>query len=68
VQESTIEIKFITLALVTATVNLFDGHSSPYRCKMSGNELEADIILVDGGAAGCILDLLLNSGFVDFQY
>ncbi len=50
------KIKFITLALlVTATVNLFGGKSSPYRCKMSGNELEADIIVVGGGAAGCIL-------------
>ncbi len=49
------KIKFITLALVTATVNLFGGHSSPYRCEMSGNELEADIIVVGGGAAGCIL-------------
>ena len=49
------KIKFITLALVTATVNLFGGQSSPYRCKMSGNELEADIIVIGGGAAGCIL-------------
>ena len=48
-------IKFITLALVTAVVNLFADQSSPYRCKMSGNELEADIIVVGGGAAGCIL-------------
>ncbi len=49
------KIKFITLALVTATVNLFGDQSSPYRCKMSGNELEADIIVIGGGAAGCIL-------------
>jgi choline dehydrogenase len=49
------KIKFIALALVTATVNLFGGHSSAYRCKMSGNKLEADIIVVGGGAAGCIL-------------
>ena len=49
------KIKFITLALVTATVNLFGDQSSPYRCKMSGNELEADIIVMGGGAAGCIL-------------
>ena len=47
--------KFISLALVTATVNLFGGHSAPYRCSMSGNELEADIIVVGGGAAGCVL-------------
>src|SRR6202167_5753293 len=49
------KIKFIALALVTATVNLFSGHSSPYRCEMSGNELEADIIVVGAGAAGCVL-------------
>jgi choline dehydrogenase len=47
------KIKFITLALVAVTVNLFGSH--PYRCKMSGNELEADIIVVGAGAAGCIL-------------
>jgi choline dehydrogenase len=44
--------KCITLALLTATANLF---SSPYRCKMSGNKLEADIIVIGGGAAGCVL-------------
>lgn len=49
------KINFIILALVTATVNLFGDSSSPYRCRMSGNELEADIIVVGGGAAGCIL-------------
>ncbi len=49
------KIKFITLALVSAAVNLFGDPSSPYRCKMSGNELEADVIVVGGGAAGCIL-------------
>lgn len=49
------KIKFIILALVSATVNLFGDSSSPYRCKMSGNELEADIIVIGGGAAGCIL-------------
>lgn len=49
------KIKFITLALITATVNLFGDPSSPYRCKMSGSELEADIIVIGGGAAGCIL-------------
>ena len=38
-----------------ATVNLFGDQSSPYRCRMSGNELEADIIVMGGGAAGCIL-------------
>lgn len=48
------KIKFITLALVIATAQLF-GDQSPYRCKMSGNKLEADIIVIGGGAAGCIL-------------
>ncbi len=48
-------IKFTIFALVTATTNLFGDQSSPYRCKMSGNELEADIIVIGGGAAGCIL-------------
>lgn len=49
------KIKFIVLSLVTATVNLFGHQSSPYQCKMSDNELEADIIVIGGGAAGCIL-------------
>lgn len=49
------KMKFIILALVTATANLFGDSCSPYRCKMTGNELEADIIVVGGGAAGCIL-------------
>ncbi|MBI3236379.1 MAG: GMC family oxidoreductase [Chlamydiales bacterium] len=49
------KIKFITLALVAVTVNLFSGHSSPYRCEMSGNKLEADVIVIGGGAAGCVL-------------
>ncbi len=47
------KIKLITLVLVTATVNLFGGQ--PYRCKLSGNKLEADIIVIGGGAAGCVL-------------
>ena len=43
-------IKFFTLALVTATVTLFgDQHFS----HQSG--LEADVIVVGGGAAGCVL-------------
>lgn len=49
------KIQFFILALITATVNLFGHSSSPYRCKMSGDELEADIIVVGGGAAGCVL-------------
>ncbi len=50
-------MKFTSLILimVVATTQLFGNHSSPYRCKMSGNELEADIIVIGGGAAGCIL-------------
>jgi choline dehydrogenase len=54
-EDSTMKIKFITLALIIATVNLFGEPSSPYRCKMSGNKLEADIIVIGGGAAGCVL-------------
>lgn len=46
------KIKLITLTLITATLNLF---GSPYRCKMSGNKLEADIIVIGGGAAGCVV-------------
>lgn len=49
------KIKFAILALVVATANLFGDSSSPYRCRMSGNELEADIIVIGGGAAGCVL-------------
>lgn len=49
------KIRFTFLMLIVATANLFGDHSSPYRCKMSGNELEADIIVIGGGAAGCIL-------------
>ena len=57
------KIKFITLALVTVTVNLFGDSASPYRCKMSGNKLEADIIVVGGGAAGCVLMSKLSENF-----
>jgi len=51
------KINFVTFtfALVIATANLFGGTPSPYRCEMSGNELEADIIVIGGGAAGCIV-------------
>ena len=49
------KIKYIILVLACVTVNLFGGQSSPYRPRMSGNELEADIIVIGGGAAGCIL-------------
>ncbi len=43
----------ITLALLTAVANLCC--DTPYRCKMSGNKLEADVIVVGGGAAGCVV-------------
>lgn len=49
------KIKFIIFALISAAANLCGSQSSPYRCKMSGNQLEADIIVIGGGAAGCIL-------------
>lgn len=49
------KVQFIILALTMATLNLFGDLSSPYRGKMSGNELEADIIIIGGGAAGCLL-------------
>ncbi len=48
-------IKSIILVLTFSTATLFCDQSSPYRAKMSGNELEADIIVIGGGAAGCIL-------------
>lgn len=53
--ESAMKIKFITIALVTAITQLFGDSQEPYRCKLSGNKLEADIIVIGGGAAGCIL-------------
>lgn len=46
------KIKFITFTLILATINLF---ADPYRPKMSGCELEADIIVIGAGAAGCVL-------------
>lgn len=49
------KISFISLALIAAALNLHGDTCSPYRCQMSGNELEADIIVIGGGAAGCIL-------------
>lgn len=57
------KIKFITLVLLTTMANLFGDPSSPYRCKMSGDELEADIIVVGGGAAGCIVMSELSKNF-----
>lgn len=51
------KIQFSLILLATATASLFGIPSSnqPYRCKMSENKLEADIIVIGGGAAGCIL-------------
>ncbi len=51
------KIKFIILALITTTVNLFGDqcHREGYQCEMAGHTLEADIIVVGGGASGCIL-------------
>src|ERR1700733_6185121 len=43
-------IKFVTLALLTVTATVFGGQSSPYREKD-----EADIIVIGGGTAGSIL-------------
>lgn len=59
------KIKCIILFLVFATANLFGDQSCPYRPRMSGNELEADIIVIGGGAAGCILmnELSANGRF-----
>lgn len=45
------KIVSLTLALVTATVSLFGDQKSPHPCQC----LEADIIVVGGGAAGCVL-------------
>lgn len=49
------KLKFTILTLVFVTANLLGDSTAPYRCKMSGNELEADIIVIGGGAAGCIV-------------
>ena len=46
------KIKFITLALVTATVSLFGGQHSLNKVSQ---RLEADIIVIGAGAAGCVL-------------
>lgn len=48
------KIKLITLALVTATATVFGGHNS-HRHPKPGSTLEADIIVIGGGTAGCIL-------------
>lgn len=49
------KMQSMILVLVMTAANLFADHDSPYRCKMSSNQLEADIIVIGGGAAGCIL-------------
>lgn len=48
------KIKFITLALVAATAHLF-GDPSSYKCTPLITELEADVIVIGGGAAGCVV-------------
>ena len=50
------KIRFIIPALVTATVSLFGDQFSlvkPY--EVNEKTLEADVIVVGGGAAGCIV-------------
>lgn len=59
-EEFFMKIKFITLALVTATVNLFGNQNSvsnskPIKIAPNEKSLEADFIVVGGGAAGCVL-------------
>lgn len=49
------KIKFALLSFITASIHLFGDHCSPYRCKTVDDHLEADIIVIGGGAAGCIL-------------
>ncbi len=46
------KILFITFALVTATASLF---GNPSKMPINENCLEADVIVVGGGAAGCVL-------------
>jgi choline dehydrogenase len=53
--KSPMNIKLITLALVAATATLFGDQSSPARRTKPGKTLEPDIIVIGGGAAGCIL-------------
>lgn len=56
-------MKSIFLTFLATSAHLFS--DEPYQCKMSGNELEADIIVIGGGAAGCILmnELSANGQF-----
>jgi choline dehydrogenase len=51
------KIQFLAIAITAVAANLFGDADScgRFRCKMSGNTLEADIIVVGGGAAGCVL-------------
>lgn len=49
------KVRRLVLALAFATTTVVLLESSPYRCKMTGNTLEADIIVIGGGAAGCVL-------------
>lgn len=47
------KLKYMTFALVIATVNLFGDY--PFRIPDKEKSLEADIIVLGGGAAGCVL-------------
>lgn len=54
-KDSAMKLKFFIVTLVTASANLFGNHNPPYRCQMSADKLEADIIVIGGGASGCVL-------------
>lgn len=54
-EKNTMKVKFFTLALLTATVNLFCSQERKCILPLIEKNLEADIIVVGGGAAGCIL-------------
>ncbi len=47
------KLKIITFAFVIATVSLFGGQ--PFKIQVKDKSLEADIIVLGGGAAGCVL-------------
>lgn len=47
------KLKYFTLALTVVTVNLFGDQSSS--TPLNEKSFEADIIVVGGGAAGCVL-------------
>lgn len=47
------KLKYIIFALVIATTRLFGNH--PFKFPIEDKSLEADIIVLGGGAAGCVL-------------